>query len=281
MKAQTAETKELPKIKVQTFSEAAYEYLTVHEANKILASTLKQYKERLKLVSAVDINRSSAEQTSEPQSETDAPQKKLLGDCLLTEINRTMLQKVFNQLTNYSETTVKDCRFLTRAIFKIAVDDGILERNPINSVEIEYVDSTEKEIWTESEREIIMRFAKTDKVFGLAIFILNATGIRSNEMRALKPSDYIADRKAFHISRACKTDDTIDLPKNDTDRFVILLNDDEADFIAKQLQKLEPDKYILQNTKGEYLSERSFRKKYDKFFVRLNDSRKADDPIPD
>jgi integrase len=233
-----------------TFAEAAAVYLEVYKKDKVRKCTFKQYRDRLKIVTELVVD------------------GRIFGDYRLSEVTTTISQKAFNQITHYSETVVKDCRMLTKAVFKIAVKDKVIVSNPLEDVQIRFEKQKEKYSWTKDERRIIMEFAENYPRFGLAMYVLLATGVRGGEIRALKASDYVLGERCFHISGAVKCEEELGEPKNSEKRDVYIYKE-FAVFIEKRLKKLQPDDYILPSEAGSFVTRGRFQKRYNLFFERL------------
>ena len=150
-------------------------------------------------------------------------------------------------------------------------------KNPVRRAEIARKSQTEKEPFTEDEARTIIEFAKTDKIFGIPVYIMLNTGIRSQEMRALTADRIDFDNGIVTIDKAVKRTGELGKPKNGKTRY-IPLKPEVLEFLR---EKINPKaKYILGDS--DYVTASALRCYYAAFIKRLNDSlaEKGEKPIP-
>jgi integrase len=243
--AEGDEPKSAPETQPQELKLADWidEWLSTYKANKVEASSYEDYQN---LASHVQRNK--------------------LGSINITQVKSKDVTAFFNTaIAEYSHSFRKRMKFLLNAAFNSAIDNDICIKNPVRSAEIASKEQGEREPFTESETGIIVNFAKSDDLFGLAMFIMLNTGIRSGEMRALTTDRINLDIGFITIDRACKRSGELGKPKNNKTRY-IPLEDDVIEFLRERLS--QKSGYIIG---GDYfVSREGFRSRYLHFFNRMN-----------
>jgi integrase len=229
-----------------TFAEAAEKYIATRRElaakNPIQKKTLEQYEYCAALIGGQAVN------------------GKHLKSFRLDEITKDVLQTAFDGIADYSWSVVKKCHFLVKKI---------LRGDFPGEISLTFAPAKERGVWSEKECAAILDFAKTDSIFGLPMYILLTSGIRSGELRALKPSHYDYENHCWRISRAIKIDGFEDAPKNRKAR-IVALKRDHAAVLEAVLRQLPQNEYILKNAKGKPASEKALSYAYKTFFKRLN-----------
>ena len=155
-------------------------------------------------------------------------------------------------------------KFLVNGAFTSAIDNDFCIKNPLKGAEVVEKIQPEKEAFTEEEVRSIINFAKTDEIFGLPVYIMFQTGIRSQEMRALTVDKIDFEGGIITIDKAIKRNGVLGLPKNNKTRY-IPIRPEAAEFIKT---KITASKYIVGDT--HYVTMEGFRGRYFWFFDRLN-----------
>ena len=123
-----------------------------------------------------------------------------LSQIRLKSVTKTACQQVVNAVWNTPKTAkiVRDTMF---QIFKAAVSDGIILRNPADALELPDQRHQEKHLLTEKELEAVKKAAldPQDRMF---VTILQVFGLRPAEALALQPNDFDLSKKMLRISRA-------------------------------------------------------------------------------
>lgn len=196
----------------------------------------------------------------------------------LIDIKPIMVDDFFNEaLSNYSHSTNKKVRFVLNAVFESAIENDLCYKNPVKKVAIPIKKPNKKTPFTDEEKEVIIEFAKTDELFGLAMIILLETGIRSGELRALQPSAFNFEDGYVLIDKAVKKTGELGFPKNGKSRIIPI-----REVILKHIENNIDlsAKYVVSG--DYYTSESGIRSRYLCFFRRLNEQRKDSNlkPIP-
>jgi integrase len=235
---------EKPKAKQieHTLSSWLDEWLTTYKANKVEGSSYEDY---LNLANHAKRHK--------------------IGNMKLTQIKPIHITEYFTEKIEYSHSFRKRMKFLLNGAFECAIDNDLADKNPVRRAEIATVVQPEKEAFTESEASIIANFAKNDELFGIAVYIMLNSGIRSGEMRALTIDRINLESGIITVDRACKRTGELGKPKNGKTRY-IPLEDDVIEFLQSKLQSKAG--YIIGG--DYYVSREGFRSRYLHFFNRLN-----------
>jgi integrase len=238
--------KQPSKSKEYTLSAWLDKWLKTYKARKVQASTYEEY---VYLASHATKHR--------------------IGKMKLSEIKPIHVTEFFADIIKYSHTVRKKTRFLLNAAFECAIDNDFCVKNPVRRAEIAKKAQTEKEAFTEEEARKILDFAKSDECFGLPIYIMLNSGIRSGEMRALTTEKIDFESGIIKIDTAVKETGELGLPKNGKPRN-IPIEPKVLDFLKENVDKQA--NYIV----GDfyYVPKDGFRSRYEGFFKRLNDSLK-------
>jgi integrase len=218
------------------------DWLEIYKLNKVEASTYKDY---VYLASHVKGHSISIKK--------------------LSQIKSIHITQFFTSINKYSYSSRKRMQFLLNAAFESAIDNNFCDKNPVRCAEIAKKVQPEKEAFTESETKMIIEFAKTDKYFGVPIYIMFNTGIRSGEMRALTVDKIDFENGVITIDKAVKRTGELGKPKNGKSRY-IPLEEDVTEFLKSKL--CGKTGYIVGD--DEYTTHSGLRGRYECFFNRLN-----------
>lgn len=185
----------------------------------------------------------------------------------LTDIKPLILKDFFfKDLSGYGYSTVKKTRFLLNAAFEEAIDNDFCFKNPMKNIAIPQIPPQEKVPFDRSEVMAIYRHAVTGDEFGLCMLILLGTGVRPQEFRALKGTDFDLDRLSLTISRAIKETGEEGVTKTRKPRIIPI-----QPSLARHLRSKISKDYIFG---GEHFAARdTFRSSYEAFFNRMNKQR--------
>jgi len=188
-----------------------------------------------------------------------------IGGLKLSQVKPIHVTDYFTDKKDYSHSFLKRMRFVLNAAFESAIYIDYCDKNPVRRAEIPKKTQPEKEAFTEEQTKTIVEFAKTDDLFGLPVYIMFNTGIRSQEMRALTTEKLDFAKGIVTIDKAVKRNEVLGLPKNNKARYIPLNNEVEQ-FLQSKLQVKSG--YIIGG--DNYVSRAGFRSRYEHFFNRLN-----------
>ncbi len=145
-------------------------------------------------------------------------------------------------LEKLSPRRVRNIRATFNTILEDAINDEIIEKNPISRVKVPKIYKVEPKSFTLEEMKKILDTAKGDiKNFCALGFF---TGMRSGEMIGLKWDDIDFDRKEIHIKRAIKMG-VISTPKTQGSIRTIDILDNLLPYLKEQ--------YKLTGTKNSFI----------------------------
>ena len=110
------------------------------------------------------------------------------GNMRISEIKSSVIQKFFNiQGKQYSLETLKKMKFCLSNILLVAVDDGVIFRNPVNSrIRLKSdIPPIEKNVWCQEHFDCAYRFALTHP-YGLGPLLLMDTAITRSELLGIE-----------------------------------------------------------------------------------------------
>jgi integrase len=188
-----------------------------------------------------------------------------IGKMKLSQVKPIHVTEFFSDLSRYSHSFRKRMRFLINGAFECAIDNDFLGKNPVRRAEIARKAEPSKEAFTESETKTMIEFAKTDELFGVPMYILFNTGIRSQEMRALTVDRINLENGIIKIDRAIKRTGELGKPKNGKAR-QIPLESDTTEFLKSKLQGKTG--FVIGS--DHFVTHSGFRGRYECFFSRLN-----------
>jgi integrase len=122
----------------------------------------------------------------------------------LSAVKPLNVTEYFAQKSEYSHSFLKRSKFLLNAAFEAAIDNDLADRNPVRRAEVVRKVQPEKEPFTEDEARTIIDFAKTDEHFGVPMFIMLNSGIRSGEMRGMSVEQLDLENGVITVDRAVK-----------------------------------------------------------------------------
>jgi integrase len=125
------------------------------------------------------------------------------GELELSNISRTQVHTaIYEGLdARLSAHTRKKILKMVRRIFSMAVEEGILDRNPCAGIQVK-APETEQKVLTNTEVEILLREAKlTEHRFYPMWLMALKTGMRSGELMALQWNDIDFESRTIQVSK--------------------------------------------------------------------------------
>lgn len=199
---------------------------------------------------------------------------KTLGQMKLTEIKRDDIKKVQKELEklNLTSRTVNDYMAHLKCVFKTAVDDEKISKNPCNGIkkirQTEVPASETKHRALTKEETALFFSASTESYYYNFFRLMIQTGMRIGEVTALKYSDIDNTNNCIHITKTItrtETGDYIvgdsaktkkgsrDIPMNDTIKAII---QDQKRINMKLNGKIQSvDGLVFKAPSGEILRE--------------------------
>lgn len=128
--------------------------------------------------------------------------KKKLGSRKLSEIKPMILQKFFNEMAkeDYSTKTIKDTYNIIYNMFKIALQNELVLRNPCEGVTLPKTKAKEKRVLTVEEQKEVLKYSKgflCEQLIRVAL----GTGMRAGELLGLKWKDIDFENREINIDK--------------------------------------------------------------------------------
>ena len=136
-----------------------------------------------------------------------------MGDRKLQDIIPMEVNQFMDALAEreYSMSLIRKVRAMLIQIFDSAQDNNLIMRNPARRSKLmrdkrEFLaeQSDEKETFTDEEIELLETYLEDD-LLGNSIRIMLCTGLRTQELLALSPSDFADDGSFVNVTKAIKT----------------------------------------------------------------------------
>lgn len=200
--------------------------------------------------------------------ETGVAKLSALNKKELSRITRSMLQEILAENWEHPRTCKKLANIMSQ-IFRSAIADGLIWKNPAESLDIPKQTKTEKRILTQAEKEAIAsaELPASEKLF---LDLCRHLGLRPEEARALTRSDIDFKDKTISINKAvifAGNAPELKGVKNGKPRTIPLQND-----LVPALKSYIKDCgwLLFTDSKGNLMSKSSFRCFQKRIFDEVN-----------
>lgn len=195
-----------------------------------------------------------------------------VGNLRLYEVTPPHLQKLLNDNRDKSFSQVSKLSITVKAMFRQAFNDRIIPFDPSASLTLPAARKGSRRSLTPDEREALLRAAQKN-AHGLLFRFLMATGVRPNELAAIKVGDLDLDQKLVHVTQAVETGSkTISTPKTESGIRYTVINDREDTAIVTDLLNYisakDKSAFLFTKSDGKSMLTRQALKVYWKSFVR-------------
>lgn len=131
--------------------------------------------------------------------------KKEIGNMKLSDVKQIHCQRILNDMFDigqYSYGTIELTQITLHAIFKGAIENGYLYRNPADGLKLKRrnADEEERRVLTREEQRIFKEYAKNTLYYNAYCLVLE-TGLRVGEIGGLQWDDIDFDKKCLHVKR--------------------------------------------------------------------------------
>lgn len=189
------------------------------------------------------------------------------GDRLLTEITPTMISTFYQSMNGYSQSTINDARDTIKGVFKAALADGLIPRDPTMNIKPPKGQKGSHRALTPKEYTLI--HAVQHRLRPCVMLMLYA-GLRRGEVLALNiDNDIDFVNRRIYIREAVRFSGSgqqiITQPKTDAGIRVVPL----IDGLAQELEGLHG--LVCQSAKGEPMTETAFRRAWESYLVALSE----------
>lgn len=136
--------------------------------------------------------------------------KKEIGDMKLCDVRQIHCQRILNNMSDsgkYSNGTMELVQITLHALFKGAVENDYLQKNPAEGIKLKCRnnDTGDPRVLTREEQRIFKEYAKNTLYFNAYCLVL-VTGLRAGEVGGLQWSDIDFDNKCLYVRRTLLQD---------------------------------------------------------------------------
>ena len=126
------------------------------------------------------------------------------GALELSKIKPIDVQTFMNEKAHtLSDSTLNKIRICLNGMFEIAVENGMIQKNPAKNVKAKSEVKTEaKRTYTQAEYDTIIDFAR-EHSFGHVIRLMLEVGLRCSELCGLQYGDVDYNTNTLHVQRTC------------------------------------------------------------------------------
>lgn len=174
--------------------------------------------------------------------------KKEIGNMKMCDVKQIHCQRLLNNMFDsgkYSHGTMEMVQITLHAIFKSAVENNYLQRNPAENLKLKIrnTDKEERRVLTREEQKVFKEYACNTLYYNAYCLVLE-TGLRVGEVGGLQWGDIDFDNKSLYIQRTVLQDYEKDgfyfgEPKTKQSKRIIPLTDEAISILKNQeiLQK--------------------------------------------
>lgn len=136
--------------------------------------------------------------------------KKEIGNMKLCDVKQIHCQQILNKMYDrgkYSNGTMELVKVTLHAIFKSAVENDYIQKNPADNLKLKIRnnDAEERRVLTRDEQKTFKEYAK-DTLYYNAYCLVLETGLRAGEVGGLKWDDIDFDNKVLNVHRTILQD---------------------------------------------------------------------------
>lgn len=135
--------------------------------------------------------------------------KKEIGNMKLCDVKQLHCQRIINDMFEngrYSYGTMELTQITLHAIFKGAIENGYLYKNPAEGLKLKRRDEEEeRRVLTRDEQRIFKEYAK-NSLYSNAYCLVLETGLRAGEVGGLKWEDIDFENKVLYVKRTILQD---------------------------------------------------------------------------
>ena len=193
-----------------------------------------------------------------------------LNNIPLQKIVKSDVQRGYNELTGHPDLQ-NEYKITVNQIFRCAIDDGLIVRNPAQNLELEKRKKTKRRALTDIERKYIplADFAPKEKCF---VYLLWYAGLRRQEILCLTKKDVAGDTIKVYkaVEFVGEHPNLKDTKTIDGEREIPVLKPLEA--VLRQYYKKCDTLYLFANSDGKIMSRTQYRRFWENIKVKINDA---------
>lgn len=136
--------------------------------------------------------------------------KNAIGNMKLNEVKQIHCQKILNNMFEsgkYSYGTIELTNITLHAMFKGAVENEYIQKNPADNLKIKKSDNDKEErrVLTKDEQIVFKKYAERSLYYNAYVLVLE-TGLRAGEVGGLKWDDVDFENKYLYVQRTMLQD---------------------------------------------------------------------------
>jgi len=202
---------------------------------------------------------------------------KYVGDAPLVKVNTVGIQECIYDLADKNPTTgkpsakqtLKTVKIAASQIFKLAIENRVLDYNPVNAVKIprSAPEGSRRALTAEEQKWIIETPHRAQR----AAMIMMCAGLRRGELLALTWSDIDLSNGILHVNKSVERVNGKFVVKNSTKTESGMRSIDMPDVLINFLKNERRDTfYVCTNSRGNIHTESSWRRVWESYLVDLN-----------
>lgn len=170
--------------------------------------------------------------------------KPYIGNYRIDEVRQIHCQKILNDMANegYSDGSIELTKITLHAIFKDAVNNRYITKNPAEGLTVKRTSgSEERRVLSVNEENVLKEYVQKS-MYAEAYLLSLQTGLRVGEIGGLKWDDIDFNEKTLHVQRTLLQDKSkggfyFGTPKTKTSIRKIPLTDEAIEILNHQKQK--------------------------------------------
>lgn len=176
------------------------------------------------------------------------------GGKRLNEVKQSDVQSWANELAaEYSHTTVGRCVDILSGIFKTAVGDGLIAKNPCENIDRPKRRPSDRHYLTPAQ---LLALASASGSRFPIILVLGLCGLRYGELRALRVRDIDVERNRITVSRSATKAGRVTVEKSTKSNRVrtVAMPVLVRDALVEQIEGKSEDDLVFDNGHGGYIA---------------------------
>ena len=192
-----------------------------------------------------------------------------IGSMRLRDVTTTHLQKILNDSKGASFSHVTKLNITIKKMFKQAVIDRIIPYDPAAGLTLPASKKGKRRSLTADERKYFLKAADKNP-HGLLFRFLAATGLRPNELAAIRVGDVDLDQQIVNVTQAVETGSKeISTPKTASGiRFTVINSTDDPRIISdlkKCIAERPVTEFLFSKKDGGMLTRQAFKRYWQSF----------------
>lgn len=192
-----------------------------------------------------------------------------IGNAKMRDVTPAHLQTILNNNKEYSFSLVSKLRIAIKKMFRQAAIDRVITFDPSAGLVLPATKKGKRRSLSDEEKNFFFKAADKNP-HGLLFRFLAATGLRPNELAALRVGDVDIEKRLVHVTQAVETGTKeIGTPKTESGiRFTVINTVDDptiADDLKELLGERDADEFLFTKRDGGMLTRQAFKSYWNSF----------------